>query len=74
MRVFEWKPRLRDMKYYKACVLLQVNLRADEVHARCFHVEFVVQSADVATARPATRRLLTETRPANIQVPASVAG
>jgi len=55
-------------------MILQVGRSADEMHARSVHVETVVQPAGVSSARLAAWRLLTETRSANIQVPASVAG
>jgi len=40
-------------------MMLQINFGADEVLARCFYVEFVVQSTEVAAARLAAWRLLT---------------
>jgi len=55
-------------------LLMQVDSGADEVHARPVHVALVVHPTAISPTRLAFRRLLTQTRPANIQVPASTAG
>ena len=58
----------------KCCVALQVNFSADQVLPGFFHVQLVMQPAEVTSAWPATWRLHAETCPANIQVSASTTG
>ena len=55
-------------------IVVQVGRYIGQTDARSGSWQFVLASTDVASTRASTRILLAETRPAAVQVPASVAG